>query len=73
MNSLIIICCQGDCDTTVAYEWGKMTSDYIKTFNANTHTFKTYSGLAHSSSAEVSAASCVVIVHAWVTLSHRDV
>ena len=40
----------GDCDPVVPYRWGQLTSTTLKGFMAN-HEFKTYKGLAHSSSA----------------------
>lgn len=39
----------GDCDPVVPYRWGQLTSTALKAFMKN-HEFKTYKGLAHSSS-----------------------
>jgi len=49
----------GDCDNAVSYQWGKLSSDYIKTFNDKTHTFNTYSGMMHSSCPKVGTLICV--------------
>ena len=58
----------------MAYQWGKMTSDYIKTFNSTTHTFNTYSGLMHSSSAQVSVMRYyTVLVNYCITRTHMKV
>ncbi|XP_065889526.1 acyl-protein thioesterase 1-like [Dysidea avara] len=52
-NSTIpVLQCHGDCDTTVSYQWGKLSSDYIKTFNNTSHMFNTYPGMMHSSCAK---------------------
>lgn len=40
----------GDCDPVVPYRWGQLTSTTLKAFLVN-HEFKTYKGLAHTSSA----------------------
>lgn len=40
----------GDCDPVVPYRWGQLTSTTLKAFMGN-HEFKTYKGLAHTSSA----------------------
>ena len=40
----------GDCDPVVPYRWGQLTSTTLKGFMGN-HEFKTYKGLAHTSSA----------------------
>jgi lysophospholipase-2 len=40
----------GDCDPVVPYRWGQLTSTTLKAFMSN-HEFKTYKGLAHTSSA----------------------
>ena len=39
----------GDCDPVVPYRWGQLTSTTLKGFLGN-HEFKTYKGMAHSSS-----------------------
>jgi len=40
----------GDCDPVVPYRWGQLTSTTLKAFMGN-HEFKTFKGLAHTSSA----------------------
>lgn len=45
--------CHGDCDPIVPYKWGQMTAFLIKQFLKHTE-FKTYRGMMHSSSDEVS-------------------
>ena len=44
----------GDFDMTVQHKWGVMTSQFVQTFNTTNYEFKTYHGLAHSSSPQVS-------------------
>lgn len=46
-----ILQCHGDCDPVVPFKWGQMTSSVLKTIVKNI-TFKSYSGLQHSSSPE---------------------
>lgn len=43
--------CHGDCDPVCPYKWGQMTSSYLKAFLKGSE-FRTYRGLAHSSSDE---------------------
>ena len=50
-SDIPILQCHGDCDPVVPTKWGQMTSVLLKKFLKN-HEFKTYRGLAHSSSDE---------------------
>ena len=43
----------GDFDMTVQHQWGVLTSQFVQTFNTTNYQFKTYHGLAHSSSPQV--------------------
>lgn len=46
--------CHGDCDPIVPYRWGQMTASLLKQFMTQTE-FKTYRGMMHASSEEVSS------------------
>ncbi|KAL2715794.1 acyl-protein thioesterase 1-like [Vespula squamosa] len=46
--------CHGDCDPIVPYKWGQMTASLLKQFMSQTE-FKTYRGMMHTSSEEVSS------------------
>lgn len=48
---LPVLQCHGDCDPVVPYKWGQMTASYLKAF-LKAPEFRSYRGLAHSSSDE---------------------
>lgn len=39
--------CHGDDDNVVSFEVGKMTSEFVKTFNKTNYEFRCYPGLFH--------------------------
>lgn len=39
--------CHGDADPLVSFEFGQITSDFVKTFNKANHEFRPYPGLKH--------------------------
>lgn len=49
-----IIQCHGDCDPIVSYSFGQLTASVLKNVTKNL-AFKTYNGMMHSSSDEVSS------------------
>lgn len=48
-----ILQCHGDCDPIVSYSFGQLTASALKKVSKNAD-FRTYSGVMHSSSDEVS-------------------
>lgn len=46
-----VLLCHGDCDTVVAYDYGKKTNSKLQQAGVNVE-FKTYKGMAHSACPE---------------------
>ena len=47
-------CYTGELDEMVSFEYGQRTAQFVQTFNKTNHQFKSYGGLGHSSSPQVS-------------------
>lgn len=52
-KNIPVLQCHGDCDPIVPYKWGQATATLLKQFMTHTE-FKTYRGVMHTSSDEVS-------------------
>lgn len=55
-----VLQCHGDCDPIVPFKWGQMTASLLKNYLKSIE-FKTYTGLMHSSSDEVSGPNYVFL------------
>lgn len=54
LQIILVVMVAGDSDPMVAFQYGRSTADFMQTFNKSNFTFKSYAGLGHSSSPEVS-------------------